>query len=144
MKQLFFSLVLSFTLGVHAFAADTVVAPNILQSFQKTFSNAKEVVWSTGKDLYKAEFVYSSQYITAYYDADGNMLALTKNILSTQLPLLLENSLKENYGDYWIADVVEFSTEEGTSYYATLENADGKVVLKSSQNNWTVNKKIKK
>jgi hypothetical protein len=144
MKQLFFSLVLSFTLGVHAFAADTVVAPNILQSFQKTFSNAKEVVWSTGKDLYKAEFVYSSQYITAYYDADGTMLALTKNILSTQLPLLLENSLKENYCDYWIADIVEFSTEEGTSYYATLENADGKVVLKSSQNNWTVNKKIKK
>jgi hypothetical protein len=144
MKQLFFSLALFLVFEVNTFAADTAVSPNILQSFKKTFSNAKEVVWSANKDVFKAEFVYSSQYISAYYDADGNMLALTKNILSTQLPVLLETSLKEDYCGYWIADVLELSTEEGTSYYTTLENADEKLILKSSQNNWMVSKKIKK
>lgn len=144
MKQLFFSLVLSLSFGVSSMAADTAVSPNILKSFKKSFSTAKEVSWSGDKELYKAEFVYSNQYITAFYDAEGNMLALTKNILSTQLPLLLGNSLREDYKDHWISDVVEVSTENGTSYYATLENADEKVILKSFQNNWSVNKKIKK
>jgi hypothetical protein len=144
MKQLFFSILLFFTFGVNTFAADTAVSPNVLQSFQNKFSSAKEITWTAGKEIYKAEFVYRSQYISAYYDADGNMLALTKNILSTQLPVFLGNGLRERYQGYWIADVIEFSTEEGTSYYATLENAHEKVILKSSQNSWMVSKKIKK
>jgi hypothetical protein len=116
----------------------------VLLSFQNKFNSVKDVTWTAGKEIYKAEFVYSSQYISAYYDAEGNMLALTKNILSTQLPLFLGSSLKEKHDGYWIADVIEFSTEDGTSYYATIENADEKIILKSSQNSWMVSKKIRK
>jgi len=144
MKHLFLSLLLVASLGATSFAADTMVSPNVLQSFQKTFSTAKDVNWAVSHDLYKAEFVFNSQYITAYYDAAGSMLGLTKNISSTQLPVLLDNNLKENYSGYWIADVVEFSNEDGTTYYATLENGDSKVILKSSNNSWSVNKKIRK
>jgi hypothetical protein len=144
MKHLIFSLVVSVFFTMSSFAAEAPVSTHVLQSFEKTFSNAKEVNWTVGKDVYKAEFIYSSQYIAAYYDQEGNLLGLTKNILSTQLPVLLENSLKEGYEGYWIADVIEFSSEDGTVYYATLENGDGKVVLKSSQNSWSLNKKIKK
>ena len=145
MKHFFLSLLLAITFGTTTFAADdTMVSTNVLQSFQKTFSNAKEVNWSLTSEIYKADFVYNSQHVTAYYDAEGILLGLTKNILSTQLPLLLENSLKENYCGYWIADLVEFSSADGTFYYATLENGDGKMVLKSNQNSWSVSKKIKK
>lgn len=143
MKQ-FFSLLLLIVLSTASFANDTSVSPNVLQSFQKTFSTAKEVNWTYSKDLYKVEFVYSSQHISAFYDADGNLVVLAKNILSTQLPLLLENNLKEDYCGYWIADVIEFSTEDDTTYYATLENGNEKVIVKSSQNSWSVTKKIKK
>jgi hypothetical protein len=144
MKRLFFSLVASAFFTMSSFAADTPVTGYVLKSFEKTFSNAKEVNWTVGKDIYKAEFVYSNQYIAAYYDEAGTLLGLTKNILSTQLPILLENSLKEDYEGYWIADVIEFSSQDGTVYYATLENGDGKIILKSFQNSWSVNKKIKK
>ncbi len=144
MKPLFFSLLLFVTMSMNAFAADTAVSPDILKSFKKTFSTAKDVTWSTSNDLYKADFVYRSQYITAYYDAEGNMLALTKNILSTELPLLLGTSLREHYSNHWISEVLEVSTEDGSRYYVTLENADEKVVLKSVQNNWSVAKKVKK
>ncbi|HEU4632462.1 MAG TPA: hypothetical protein VFS22_00665 [Flavisolibacter sp.] len=144
MRHLFLSLFLLLVFGVNTFAGDTAVSPNILQSFQNKFSSAKEITWTAGPEIYKAEFVYRSQYLAAFYDAEGNMLALTKNILSTQLPLFLGGSLRENYQDYWISDVIEFSTEDGTSYYATVENAEQKLVLKSSQNSWVVSKKIKK
>ena len=144
MKHLFLSLFLFFVFGVNTFAGDTAVSPHILRSFRNKFSGARDIVWTSGQEIYKAEFVYRSQYLSAYYDAEGNMLVLTRNILSTQLPLFLGNKLKENYRDYWIAHIIEFSTEDGTSYYATLEKADRKLILKSSQNSWTVSRKIKK
>src|SRR5215207_2200590 len=134
MKRFILSLVLVASIGATSFAADdTMVSTNVRQSFQKSFSNAKEVNWSLTSEIYKADFVYNSQYLAAYYDAEGTLLGVTKNILSTQLPLLLESSLKENYSGYWISDVIEFSNEDGTTYYVTLENGDGKLVLKSSQ-----------
>ncbi|MGN6164592.1 MAG: hypothetical protein ACTHOF_08630 [Flavisolibacter sp.] len=144
MKHFLISLALLLVFGTNTFASDTMVSPNVLRSFQKKFSTAKEVSWSAGNEIYKAEFVYSDQYITAYYDADGSLLALTKNISSTQLPLLLGKSLKENYEGYWISALVEVSTQFETTYYATLETADSKVILQSTQNRWSVDKKIKK
>lgn len=144
MRHLFLSWFLLLGFGVNTFAGDTVVSPNILQSFQNRFSSAKEITWTAGQKIYKAEFVYHSQYLTAFYDGEGNMVALTKNILSTQLPLFLGSRLREEYQDYWIADVIELSTEDGTTYYATLEKADQKLILKSWQNSWVVSRKIKK
>jgi hypothetical protein len=144
MKHFFISLILLLVFGMNTFASDTMVSPNVLRSFQKTFSTAKEVSWSAGSKVYKAEFVYRDQFITAYYDTDGSMLALTKNISSTQLPLLLGNSLKKNYEGYWIAGLVEVSTQFETTYYATLENGDSKLILQSAQNRWSVDRKIKK
>lgn len=144
MKHFFISLLLLFLLGIETFASDTMVSPRVLHSFQKTFTAAKDVSWTANQEIYKVEFFYSTQYITAYYNAAGNLLGLTKNILSTDLPVLLEKNLKEKYNDYWIADAMEVSTEDETVYYATLENADNKLVVKSFQNDWSLNKKIKK
>jgi hypothetical protein len=144
MTKFFFSIALFTLFGVNTFAADSPVTKPVLHSFQKSFSSAKEVAWTVSKDIYKAEFTFTNQHVTAYYDGAGTLLGLSKNILSTQLPVLLQNSLKENYNDYWIASLIEFSTEEGTSYYATLENADNKMIIKSNVNSWSVDKKIKK
>ena len=144
MTKFFFSIVLFTLFGVNTFAADSPVIKPVLHSFQNSFSSAKEVAWTVSKDIYKAEFTFTNQRVTAYFDASGYLLGLSKNILSTQLPVLLQNSLKENYEGFWIADMVEFSSDEGTSYYATLENADSKVIIKSNVNSWTVDKKIKK
>ena len=144
-----FSLLLTLALGAPGFAAeDTAMSPlvpvNTRHSFEKTFASVKEVHWTSNRNLYTADFVFNGQYVAAHYDIDGNLIGLTKNILSSQLPLFLENSLKEEYAGYWIADLIEFSSEEGTRYYATLENGEGKMIIKSSVANWVVTKKIKK
>ena len=81
----------------------------------------------------------------AYYTQTGDLMAVTRNITSTQLPINLLSSLKKNFGNYWITDLFEVSSSTDASYYATVENADQKVILKSNgTSSWETYKKEKK
>jgi hypothetical protein len=144
------SLVIAFTLLATvltstAFAADPKVSPVVLRSFNKTFTTATEVDWSVTNNMYKAQFGLNGQTVTAYYQADGTMIAVTRNISSNQLPVTLQVELKKDYENFWISGLFELSDEGGTEYYATLESADEKVILKSiSNNSWSRYKKLSK
>ena len=134
-------LVIAFTLFASVltqstYANDGGVTPEVLKSFQSKFSTAKDADWSLAQDLYKVQFSLDGQCVTAFYNADGNMAALTRNITSVQLPMTLQTTLKNEYKDYWIADLFELSNDEGVQYYVTLEDADSKVILKSNSGSW--------
>jgi hypothetical protein len=148
MKRLFiaFTMLLT-TVSMSSFATETTevkVASIALQSFKSSFTTATDVAWSAGENFYKAEFQLNGQHLAAFYNPEGEMLALTKNIASTQLPVGLQTSLKQDYNGYWISDLFEIATAEGTSYYVTLENADKQVVLKSSNSSWSTFQKQSK
>jgi hypothetical protein len=120
------------------------VEPVVLKSFQSKFAAAKEVGWSMAQDLYKAVFMLNGQYVTAYYKADGSMHALTRHVAAANLPVILQTELKNEYGGMWVSDVLEVTNEAGLQYYATLENADSKVILKSTSTTWTTFQKQRK
>ena len=137
MKPLLIALTLLASIFTQPLFANTGdVTPSVLKSFQTTFTTAKDVAWTTGDNHYKAQFELSGQVVSAYYSADGNLLAVTRNITTHQLPLSLQTSLKKGHEGAWITDLFEMSNEEGTSYYVTLETAETKVVLKSNSNVW--------
>jgi hypothetical protein len=147
MKRFLATLTLALSLiGTSSFANDfEEVTPAALQSFSNSFKTATEVNWSVSENFYKANFALNGQYVAAYYNGEGKMIALTRNISSLNLPITLQASLKNNYDCYWISELVEMATDEGTAYYITLENADTKLVLKSSSNTeWSQYKKIRK
>jgi hypothetical protein len=123
-----------------SFAADGV-EPTVLKSFKTTFATATEVGWSKAEDFYRAEFFLNGQYITAYYKADGTMAALTRHISASTLPMILQTGLKNQYKDQWVTDVFEVTNDGGVQYYVTLENANTKVILKSSSNTWSTYQK---
>ncbi|MGE5519441.1 MAG: hypothetical protein ACM3VS_05880 [Candidatus Dadabacteria bacterium] len=126
-------------------AADGKVTPAVLYSFNKSFEDVSEVSWTVTSQYYKADFNYNGQYVSAYYDASGNLMALTRNITSVQLPMTLQTSLKNDNEGMWITDLFEVNDEAGTSYYVTLENADSKLILKSSLGSgWSTWQKQKK
>ena len=128
-----------------AFAGEENVNAKVLNAFKQEFTNANQVEWATGNNFYRASFIYNNKHVFAYYDMEGELLALTRYLSSTDLPLNLQTGLKKNYADYWISDLFEVSKNESTAYYITLENADGKVVLKSTGGNgWDVFKTFKK
>jgi hypothetical protein len=147
MKRLVLTLTIALSLiSFSSFAKDdVVVTPAALQSFKNSFKTATEVNWSAGDNFYKADFSMNGQYVSAYYDAEGYMIALTRNISSLNLPITLQASLKNNYSQYWISELFEVANEEGTAYYITLENADTKMVMKSSSgSDWSTYKKVRK
>jgi hypothetical protein len=147
MKRIFFILTIAFSLtSLSSFAADNEkISPAALESFKSSFKTATEVNWSVSDTYYKANFALNGQYVSAYYDGEGTMIALTRNISSLNLPIALQASLRNTYEAYWISDLVEMANEEGTSYYITLETADTKLVLKSTSNaEWSNYKKLRK
>jgi hypothetical protein len=74
----------------------------------------------------------------AYYSGNGELLAITRNIVSSQLPMNLQMTLKSNYSGFWITELFELSGDNDNCYYVSLENADSKVVLRSNGDNWEV------
>jgi len=118
------------------------VNENVLRSFNKEFAGAQDVSWEIGKTMLKATFRINDQVMFAYYREQGDLVAVTRNIVSAQLPISLLADLKKNYQDYWITDLFELSADDSSNYYLTLQSADQTLVLKSSGNHgWQLYKK---
>ena len=137
-------LVVVFTTAI-SFANDVNVNARVLQSFNEEFSSATEVSWTVGENYVKAEFVFNTQHITAFYTPDGDLLGLARYISSVSLPVALQNTLKRDFSGYWISDLFEVTRNSGTSYYVTIENADVKMVLQAQPNeDWSLYKRSRK
>lgn len=122
----------------------SVVPDYIIASFQSTYKQAADVKWEETNKFYKAEFQQFGQYLTAYFGEDGAFLGVSKNILSSQLPLLLQFDVKKNYSNYWITDLFELADQYDQTYYITLENGNETLILKSEGTEWVTFKKIAK
>jgi hypothetical protein len=141
-KKTLITSLLALIITVSAFANPI---SNAQTNFNKQFKQATNVSWSKVGDKEKVCFTLEGRTVCAYYDADGKLFSITRSLLSTELPLILSADLKQTYNDYWITNISEVANEEGTTYYATLENADHELVLKSTNiSAWSVFQKFKK
>ena len=145
MKKVILMLAVAIS-SVCAFAREenANIDSEVLEAFNSEFVTAKNVTWKVGQHFYKASFTFNNQFVTAFYSEDANLLGVTRNIVSLDLPIKLQAKLKKDYSTFWISGLVEYSVKAGTSYFITLENADQKVVLKSAGNDWKEDKVIEK
>lgn len=144
MKKIIVTLAIAFS-SVAVFASGVNVNSTVLTAFNSDFANAKEVNWTAGEDFYRADFVFNSQHVAAFYNLDGEVMGVTRNLTSLDLPMNLQASLRKDYSEYWISNLFEVSNSEGTEYYITLETADSKLTLKStSVGKWKTFKKATK
>jgi hypothetical protein len=147
MKKSILVLALLLTLGMSSTFANNAegVSDQIINSFKKDFTNAQHVQWEKTKEFVKVTFSMNDQVMFAYYGNTGNLIAVTRNILSGQLPINLLADIKRNYGSYWISDLFEISMNNETAYYITLESGDHTLILKSAgASGWDIHKKEKK
>jgi len=110
----------------------------IRMSFAHDFKGAQLMGTETREAFTKLTFKMNEAVMTAWYSNQGALLAVTRNILSSDLPLNLMLQLKSNYGAYWITELFEFNGDETNCYYVSLENADQKVTLRSNGDRWEV------
>ena len=144
MKKIALTLV-TVLIVVTSVLATEEVKSEVLQAFNAKFPGAKEVSWSSGRNYYKATFIFSGTQMVAWYEMSGKLISVTRNMSSTELPLYLRNSIKNNYTNYWITDLVEESNKNGFTFYITLENADYKIILVSKKgSDWELDEKHEK
>src|SRR3954447_24357028 len=118
MKPILIAVALLAGTFTKSFASEEpVVQPTVLKSFKTTFANATEVDWSTTQNLYKADFSLNGRYVTAYYNSDGSMAALTRHISVSELPVILQTAIKNDYKGQWVSDVFEVTNDDGLRYY---------------------------
>ena len=135
MKKRILSIVAVLLTGLSVFAAkhdERDVNQSVIRSFHNEFINAKNIRWEQKTGYVKVEFTLNDQVLFAYYDNDGKLTAIVRNIVSDQLPISLLTSLKKEYTGYWISELFELASDNQTTYYVTLENAEKKIVLRSN------------
>ena len=147
MKKRILAWALLLTIAATSTFANTREGTNerVINSFKKEFAAARDVQWEQTRNYVKATFTLNEQVLFAFYSQDGELLALTRNIVSGQLPINLLADLKKNYNGYWITDLFEMAADNSTSYYVTLESADYTIILKSNgPDGWEIYKKERK
>jgi hypothetical protein len=113
-------------------------------SFQHDFQNAQLMSTEVKDNFTKVTFTLNDQVMTAFYATDGSLLGVTRNIVSSQLPVGLLMNFKKHYSGYWITDLFELSKDSESNYYLSLENADTKITLRSDGDTWEVYSNVKK
>jgi hypothetical protein len=114
-------------------------ARKVRVSFKQDFKNARLINSEVHANFTKLTFRMNDMVLFAYYADNGRLLAVVRNILSSQLPAGLRADLKSNYGDYWITELFELNGDGQNSYYISLENADSKLVLRSTDDDtWEI------
>ena len=143
-KTLAVSAALLLTVGIgSSFAAPAEKGNDIvIASFHKEFRTADVIKVENKKEYTKVTFNMNGVVMFAYYAGNGDLMAVVRNILSTQLPIRLLMDLKQNHADYWITDLFEVDSNGQTVYYATLENSEMKVTFRSDNTtNWSTYQK---
>ena len=78
--------------SLSAFAGREKVNEKVLNAFNTEFVNAQAVEWTISSDYYKASFEMNGQRVFAFYNTDGELMGLTRNISSSQLPVRLQSA----------------------------------------------------
>lgn len=132
MKKLITTFASFFLLAISGvFATEIKITPHVLSSFQKEFSRAEEVTWYAGANYYQAAFNLNGQNLFAYFSTEGELLTTARYLSPLHLPIQLLTELKNDFSQYWVSDLFEISSREGTRYYITLENAETSLMLVS-------------
>lgn len=145
-KRIVSAAIMLMILTSAAFAGDVEIAnPKVITSFQKEFVKASDVQWGKTNGLYKATFKMNDFIMYALFNEDGSLAGAYRSLVSSQLPIGLQSELRNQFSEYWITDLYEFSNTEGGGYYVSIENADQIMIMKSTNaTNWQVFRKIKK
>jgi hypothetical protein len=128
-----------------AFAGTHDISRPVQVAFNRNFANATNISWENNSTYYTASFQIAGRSYSALFSTDAEMIAVSRNILSTELPADLETLLRNNFSDSWISNLVKYDIGDQPKYYATIENGSQKTILESiGQETWSVLKETAK
>ncbi|MEO5683322.1 MAG: hypothetical protein ABIQ88_11815 [Chitinophagaceae bacterium] len=138
MKKIILSITLSAALLSSAFtyAADNDPGLKVKQAFTSEFTQAKNISWTmiNKEGLYQAAFTFNNESLQAFFTEEGEFLGTTRQVLKSQLPILVASGLEKQYAEARIITIFEHSKKDGLNYYITLVNNKGAFIVKAGSN----------
>jgi hypothetical protein len=132
MKKIISLAVILVGLSTATAFAQTPTPSVVVGSFEHKFTNAEKPTWTVVKDLYRVDFSLQNQSLTAFFNADGELVASSRNITPMQLPISLNSSLEKHFGKYIVSSLFEVDGRDGVYYYAKVSNQKSDILLKST------------
>jgi hypothetical protein len=96
----------------------------LVQRFNETFPNAKNVKWIDDKAGYFVSFSQNGNYNKVFYNKDGNFVYSLKYFSGDALPVNIIMTLNDKYDAAKIIGVTELTTENNTVYSVKLSKED--------------------
>ncbi|MFT4023057.1 MAG: hypothetical protein QM664_04635 [Flavihumibacter sp.] len=120
--------------SISVFANADPVTGKVLESFRTNFSDAKNVAWKSLDEsgLFQATFLYNNSELSAFYNADGEMVATARYINTDNLPILVQKAIADRYPNHIMKNVIEHISGEITTYYVTLHSAKSSMIVSST------------
>jgi hypothetical protein len=135
---------LTFSAGVFA-GKDFSISDKLLQAFQQTFPDAKEVKWVEAPNGYQVTFKQNDILTKVEYDKDAHFVNSLRYYTERNLPVSIICQLQKRYGGKTIFGVTEVSTETSTEYYVKLvDDHNWYTVRSDSEGNMQTVEKYKK
>src|SRR5579863_7326542 len=96
------------------------VSDKLLQVFQQTFPDAKQVKWVEEPGGYEVSFRQNDILTKVVYDKDAHFVSSLRYYSEKNLPVSVLCQLQKKYAGKTVWGVTEQSTESSTEYYVKL------------------------
>lgn len=90
----------------------TVVSNKTKQQFANDFLNSPATKWEKSGVYDKATFLRDGETANAYYSADSKLVGTIIDKKISELPVVAQNYITDNYGDYSIESVALYDDNE--------------------------------
>lgn len=128
MKKFIIAAFTVITLTASAFAADN--NDKTLHLFKAAYPGATNVHYKTTSELVSISFVLDSTRMQAFYNNEGEQIAVSRVIDLQKLPLHAQTTISQKFNGYTTTEVIEMNhSTEGTAYYVSLVNNSQKVIV---------------
>jgi len=144
MKKLFITAAIATLFSASVFADGTKkaktevnVSYTVLNQFTADFADASNVVWTVNGSFQKADFISGDVKKTAFYNLQGQFVALTQDVDARAIPAKAQKEITEDYKGYTVNEVIviQNNTElnpdaDETAYFVDLKSDTKEVLVK--------------
>ena len=142
---LFFSVLTTATAGPRS--SEDPKEPEFVgaYNFKHEFPTATDISYKVKGQFTEVNFVWNNMKLQAFYNHEGELMATCRPVPAGNLPLQAQLSLKDQYPDAIIREVVEYNDpNDGVSYYmAIVSHQSGYLLHVSTSGTISVFKKMK-
>lgn len=144
MKKLFITAAIATLFSASVFAdgskkanATVNVSSTVLAQFDADFVNAQNITWTVDRDFQKAQFVQDGVQKTAFYNLQGDFVALTQDVDANAVPAKTQAEIAKKYPGYKVNEVIVVQNNtnvnpdaDETAYFVDLKSDTKEVLVK--------------